>query len=320
MQRGKYELPLTLLGLAGAGALVWFSAQLIAEHLPALEDLFAADVATPGTQFLEVDGDTVAYRTMGHGPRTMLLIHGFSCDLTSWDALQPMLARSYRTVAIDLWGFGASARPPRLTPADWTWQVIAVMDVLNIPAATLIGHSMGGRVVLNCAAQYPERVPALALIDSDGFQRFPPHLFLRAYSGSPFLRVTLRRLRQQPGELVRYLRRSYGRDYPITDDMIQRYLRPLYVRGTEACWSHIGRSYPGTDLLETLSGVRCPSLLIWGADDKVTPVHFATRLMEALPQAELRVIPHVEHLPHEQCPERVYEYLQEFVNCHATSG
>jgi pimeloyl-ACP methyl ester carboxylesterase len=224
-----------------------------------------------------------------------------------------MLALRHRVVSFDLWGFGASARLAHLVPALWTTQVLNLMDALAISAATLVGHSIGGRVAINCAATAPERVRGLALLASDGAQFLTRYPFLWAMARTPLLRVMIYRLAHSREEVARLLRASYADGQSITDEMVNRYQRPLRVQGTYATLMHLRGAYPGGDLTAMLRRVECPTTILWGNKDRVAPVHSAFEMLAALPATELLIIPNIGHLPQEECPERVAEHLERFL-------
>jgi pimeloyl-ACP methyl ester carboxylesterase len=99
---------------------------------------------------------------------TAVLVHGNGGHAHWWDALVPALVPGWRLVAPDLRGHGESDRPrePAYRIDDLHRDVIAVLDALAPQAVALVGHSMGGRITAWCAAQCPERVRGLAVLDT----------------------------------------------------------------------------------------------------------------------------------------------------------
>src|SRR5688572_24578083 len=118
--------------------------------------------------FVDVDGVRVRYVRKGSGP-AVVLIHGFASSIFTWKDVLPSLARSHDVVAIDLPGFGGSDIPRPLSGATYPSVAFAVMDRLGIDRAAIVGNSLGGSVAVAMAAERPERVTALVLIDSAGF-------------------------------------------------------------------------------------------------------------------------------------------------------
>jgi 2-succinyl-6-hydroxy-2,4-cyclohexadiene-1-carboxylate synthase len=101
----------------------------------------------------------------GSGP-PLLLLHGFTGSVRSWDEVRPALAPFAQVIAIDLIGHGRSAAPDdpeRYTFARAARDVLALLDTLDLPSVDLLGYSMGGRLALHLAVHAPERVSRLIL-------------------------------------------------------------------------------------------------------------------------------------------------------------
>jgi pimeloyl-ACP methyl ester carboxylesterase len=124
----------------------------------------AASALTAATALL--DGRKVHYSVQGKGPRTLVLVHGWTCDSTFWSANVPELAKRYRVINIDLPGHGESDPAPSYTMDAFGDAVIAVLDEVQVKRAVLVGHSMGGPVILAVARKRPEQVSALVAVDA----------------------------------------------------------------------------------------------------------------------------------------------------------
>ena len=113
------------------------------------------------------DGVSIHYDSTGTGEPALVLVHCWSCDRHLWDAVVPRLARDRRVVTLDLAGHGASGRDRK----DWTMpafgeDVRAVVDALGLRKVILVGHSMGGPVILEAARLLPGRVVGLVPVDT----------------------------------------------------------------------------------------------------------------------------------------------------------
>ncbi len=113
-----------------------------------------------------LDGSKIHYVTAGHGPTTVVLIHGWTCDHTLWEAQLEGLKNRYRVVALDLPGHGRSDPAPDYSMKRFARAVEAVMRAVKAPKAVLIGHSMGGAVMLEFARLYREKVLAIVALDA----------------------------------------------------------------------------------------------------------------------------------------------------------
>lgn len=276
------------------------------------ETLQPGDVALPGTRFLSLPGGVTAYLEEGAGTLPVILVHGFAGFMYMWRQVQSRLAAHARVVALDLWGFGASARPPHLAPDDWVRQLIQFMDALDIPQAVLVGHSLGGRVVLTAVAQYPARVRGVVLISSDGAGWPLGFQLVWAVAHTPLAALILHRVRRHT-ELLRLLLQNAYASHQVTHAEVREFQRFMRVRGTARAWTAASRRYPGNDLHQLIPQVRCPTALLWGADDHVIPLCHALRLLGELPDAELLIFPDAGHMLHLEHPDHVSEYLLQFL-------
>jgi pimeloyl-ACP methyl ester carboxylesterase len=114
-----------------------------------------------------VDGINLNWASAGSGSQTVILVHGWTCDLTSWREQVPTISQKYRVITLDLPGHGKSGSPKdgRLSMELFARAIEAVRSEAKIEKAVLVGHSMGTPVVRQYALMYPQRVEALVLVD-----------------------------------------------------------------------------------------------------------------------------------------------------------
>jgi pimeloyl-ACP methyl ester carboxylesterase len=124
-----------------------------------LTGLLAADTA-------EVQGRKVHYTLQGSGRQTLVLIHGWTCDGGFWAANAAELAKRHRVLILDLPGHGSSGACAVCSMEEFADAVFAAMDAAKVPRAVLVGHSMGGAVMLACLRRQPERVQAVVGVDA----------------------------------------------------------------------------------------------------------------------------------------------------------
>ncbi|MFZ0257650.1 MAG: alpha/beta hydrolase [Gammaproteobacteria bacterium] len=113
------------------------------------------------------DGVPITYRVAGNGDTALVFVHCWSCDGRYWDAQMDHFAKNYRVVAVDLAGHGGSgfARAQYTVPA-FAADVVAVIEQLNLKRVVLVGHSIGGPIIIEVASQAPERIVGLIAVDS----------------------------------------------------------------------------------------------------------------------------------------------------------
>ena len=114
-----------------------------------------------------VDGARIHWTSAGSGKQAVILVHGWTCDETSWDAQVPALSQKYRVIRLDLPGHGKSDPPKdgKFSMALFARAVEAVRADAKVDRAVLVGHSMGTPVIREYAHLYPQHVAAMVPVD-----------------------------------------------------------------------------------------------------------------------------------------------------------
>lgn len=261
-----------------------------------------------------VSGLRIRYVRRGTGPAVVLL-HGIASSLFTWKDVLPGLAVDHDVVAMDLPSFGASDVTEAMSVELLRATVIGLMDRLAIPRASLVGNSLGGATAALVAAQNPERVERLVLIDAAGF-RLSPELrpaLLRASSGP--LGALFTRLPRPRPLLTLALRQVFSDDALVTRERLDEYEAPLLRPGAVAALrAMLNAPAPSSaDFDAMLRELRAPALVIWGAADRWIPVADADRFVAAIPGARKALIRDCGHMPQEERPADVLALLREFL-------
>jgi pimeloyl-ACP methyl ester carboxylesterase len=262
-----------------------------------------------------VDGHRLRYVRAGAGP-AVVLVHGLFSSLYTWKDVIPALAARYDIVALDLPGFGQSDQPSDLSFADLPRAVVGLMDRLGMGPAALVGNSMGGAAVAMVAAERPERVRALVLVDAAGFNLGPserPAMVSVAMSPAGSLLALL------PGKRLAVeasLRQVFHDDARVTPERVSEYLVAAARPGTFPAIRSLGASFRDRTRLvaEALPRVHAPTLVLWGDDDHWIPLAHADRFVAAIAGARKAVIPACGHVPQEEKPEEVSRLLLDFLS------
>jgi pimeloyl-ACP methyl ester carboxylesterase len=290
--------------------------------LTPLRERLAPRDLRPGGMFARLGAYEAHYTDEGpaDGP-PVLLIHGFAASTFGWRAQrQALVAAGFRTIAIDLLGYGASARPmaPMYATRDQSNLALALLDALGIASAHLVGHSFGGRVALQCAMVAPERVRSLTAICPEALATGRPPV--AGLTALPVFGQALAFYTLAPPLVGVGLRSLTRRHAWLTPEVIDGYAAPLMVRGTAMAQVWQARSPKDGDppVPQQLGAVRRPTLLIWGGDDPVFPVADGEKLLALLPDARLVKLSDTGHLPHEECAADVSAAILQFLG--APSG
>jgi pimeloyl-ACP methyl ester carboxylesterase len=198
----------------------------------------------------------------------------------------PTLSADHRVVAIDLPSFGESGKGVRFHLDRVPDQLIALMDAEGIERTSVVGHSMGGLIAARLAADHPERVDRLVLVDA-GFLPLDP---------SWVHRVT------GPIAAVRYTRP------PLAKLLMEDLMRVGGVRLIEATVQLLR-----TDWVESLTLVEAPTLIVWGEGDTICPRVIGDGILERVRDARMVVIPDCGHNPMWERPEAFLDAVVPFL-------
>lgn len=248
----------------------------------------------------------------------VILIHGLGATKASFLPTVAALAGAYRTIAIDLPGFGDSAKP--LTAGYdarfFARSLTALLDALGLERAHLIGNSMGGRVAIETGLLSPERVGRLVLLA-------PSLAWLRPRPWAAALRLVPPRLgliqpapRPVVEAIVRHLIPSEGSEWTAAgvDEFLRSYVTPSGRAAFYAAARNIYLEEPwGPDGFWTrLPGLTPPALFVWGRGDRLVPIAFERHVREALPAAQ-----HLEldcgHVPQLERPRQTHRAIARFL-------
>ena len=127
----------------------------------------APQIASAYLTTTSADGVPIAYQVHGHGEQTLVFVHGWSCDRTYWHFQRDAFSQDYRVVTLDLAGHGDSgAGRSAWSIANFARDVAAVIDAVDARNVIVIGHSLGGPIVLEAALLRPGRVVGVIGVDA----------------------------------------------------------------------------------------------------------------------------------------------------------
>jgi pimeloyl-ACP methyl ester carboxylesterase len=245
-------------------------------------------------KFAEVGGARVRYVDLGEGP-AVVLVHGFASSLDTWAHVAPMLARRHRVLAFDLKGFGWSDRPEGdYSPRAQAELLLEFLAWRGVDRAALVGHSFGASVVLQAALLMPLVVDRLALYDAFVYQEQLPSFFHWSRIGGVGEALFALFYRERPEERIRLA--FHDRRF-VTPHLVDDVERALDRPGTLAAALETVRACDYTAIQARYRSVSAPALILWGREDRVTPLAFGQRLARDLVGARFAVYPHCGHFP-----------------------
>ncbi len=267
----------------------------------------------PPSKFVEVDGLRVHVRERGTGP-TLVLLHGSSSSLYTWEGWARELAGEHRTIALDLPGHGLTGPDPkeRYAHQDMAELVDRLVAVLGVDRFSLAGNSMGGHVALAYALAHPDKVQSLILVDAAGLPRGEPRPLVFRLASWPLVGRLFDIL--TPRFIVAAsLRQVYGDPTKVTDELVDRYYDLLLREGNRTA-TRLRLSRPEVPVdVARLRELRMPVLILWGARDRWILPKYGERYRDAIPGAKLVVFDGLGHVPMEEDPVATAAAVRDFL-------
>lgn len=243
----------------------------------------------------------------------LLLLHGLGQNgFTDWWPVMPLLARTWRVLAVDLPGFGYSSAPQaKLSPTQYARVLERLLARLDIATLAVAGHSMGGAVALRLAADFPARVARLVLVDAAGILHrtaFGKHATIGQLPSAGWpagLEEAAARLRDLGHILVE---RVFGLPDPTAVLRANEWLWPLLLRDRSSV--NAALALMDEDFGAAVFTLRTPTQIIWGDVDAVAPLRTGELLARRLPRAQLHLLRGVGHTPMVQATAEFLALLQ----------
>lgn len=273
-------------------------------------------------RWVQLPGGPINVIERGEGP-PLVLVHGHTGRWANWLANIPSLSRKHRVIAMDLPGFGHSPMPREpITIENYGRTLDALMDRLDIDATAVVGNSMGGFAATELAIKFPQRVERLTLVSAAGlatkylglstefFHRRTVVAFARAvnaYAGVPEARaetlVRRPRLRRRVLDVVvRYPERLSG---PMCFELMRGSGKPAAPDATDAIMNY--------DYRDRVSDIACPTLIVWGRNDRVVPVSSAEEYHRLIDGSRVDVFEDTGHMAMLERPARFNAALEAFL-------
>jgi pimeloyl-ACP methyl ester carboxylesterase len=277
-----------------------------------------AKYAPAPSQFIDVDGMRVHIRDEGprNDPEPIVLLHGTSASLHTWEGWASALKGERRVISFDLPGFGLTGPFP---DNDYTMQhyvkfVLMMFYKLNLQSVVLVGNSFGGELAWETAAAEPNRVAKLVLIDAAGYP-------FKAESSPIGFRIAKTPVLNKIMEytLPRFMvassvRNVYGDASKVTPALVDRYYDlTLRAGNRRALAERFRQSNFGADAAE-IKTLNMPTLILWGKKDFLIPLENADHFHADIVNSEEVILDGLGHVPHEEDPVATVAVFKHFLS------
>lgn len=284
--------------------------------------------SVPG-QYWQWRGNSIYYVCDGKPPLDkppLLLVHGFGASTDHWRKNIDALKSQFQVWAIDLLGFGRSAKPEELYSGDlWREQLHDfVTEVIGQPTV-LAGNSLGGYACLCVAAAYPQSTAGLILLNSAGpftnvttetiqkSQSQPRANLIRSMLLQPWVSFLLFQYVRRRSVIRKTLKKVYFNSSAVTDRLVEEIYRPSCDRGAAQVFNAVFKTPQGAKVDVLLQQMQCPLLLLWGEKDPwINARERGDKFREYYPQLTEYYL-EAGHCPHDEIPERINNLITDWV-------
>ncbi len=278
--------------------------------------------APPPSDFIEVRGQLVHLRDVGprDDPQPLVLLHGTSASLHTWEGWVDTLKTRRRVITLDLPGFGLTGPFSGQYAADdyrgdtYARFVLDLLDTLQLPAVVLGGNSLGGEIAWRVASLAPQRVSRLVLVDASGLP-FQPQAVPLGFIAARLPVIGGLGEHLLPRELVAQgVASVYADPRRITAALVDRYFELALRDGNRhALGLRLRQLGDGSDAPPRLAQLRQPTLILWGEQDRLIPPVTGREFARQIAGSQLVTLPGLGHVPQEEDPARSVAPVKQFL-------
>ena len=266
--------------------------------------------------FIDIDGMPVHYIIEGKMDDTLpiVLIHGTSASLHTWDTLSSLLKANKKIIRFDLPAFGLTG-PNRLNQYNFNFYnqfLDELLLKLNVTKCIVAGNSLGGSIAWNYAIASPDKVKQLILLDASGYPKKDEKGSLGfKLAGIPVLNQALKHI--SPISLIRKsLEDAFYNKSLVTEKMVQQYHDMLLREGNRGAVLELFQ-HPMKPDATKIKTITQPTLIIWGKEDQLISFNNAALFKQDIRDSRVLVLDKVGHIPMEEAPNLVATAILEFI-------
>lgn len=269
-------------------------------------------LSSPASHFINWRGAEVHYTDEGTG-MPVLMIHGFGGAYTNFSKLADIMKSDYRVIRIDLPGFGLSDFPKVKADEnylqDYREYITFMLDTLHLDSVYVIGNSLGGAVTWMAAADHPDKVKKIVLLDPAGYDSEKVAGKLAMFK---FKSVRGMFDKGMPLFMSRQgMEKGYFKDEQIEDSVVALNNQFTNRQGniTHMLNLALSQQFPDTAMIQK---VQCPALIVWGKEDEIIPLSHCERFHRDIKGSQVAIIDQCGHCPMMEEPQKTKELSEKF--------
>lgn len=287
----------------------------------------------PQSHIWQWQGFPIRYQCAGTEGPALVLVHGFGASSDHWRKNLPVLANQCRVYAIDLIGFGQSAKPAPGQPIAYTFetwgqQILDFCQEVVQDTAFLIANSIGCIAAMQTAVMAPAQIRGVMALDCSlrmlhdrkritlpWYRRYSAPIFQKVLTFRPIGHFFFARLARK-NVIRNILTQAYGRADAVTDELVDLLIQPAHDEGAADVFLAFTAYSQGPLAEDLLPQMDCPVLLVWGEADPWESVELGKELAKFDTVEDFVTLPGVGHCPQDEAPELVNSLIQNWVTQH----
>jgi 2-hydroxy-6-oxonona-2,4-dienedioate hydrolase len=258
-------------------------------------------------KFVIVNRNKIRYLEDGHSDRNLILMHGLGGYAERWSNIIPHLNKKFHVFAPDLIGYGQSDKPS----VDYTLElfvkfVFDFMETLGIKKTCMIGTSLGGQIVAECASTQSAAIEKIVLISPAGIMK----------KSTPTLDAyTMAALYPTKESVKTAYQMMVGSNKQVSEISIERFVNNMSRPNAKMVFlSTLLGLKNSSDIFEKLAKIKIPTLLIWGKEDKLIPFEYSQQFVSSINNCEFIPMEGCGHSPYVEDPEKLSELVIKFLS------
>ncbi len=258
-------------------------------------------------KFIQIDGNTIRYLESGDSKKTLVLVHGLGASAERWLPVIPLFADEFRVIVPDLIGFGYSAKPlVDYTPEFFSEFLTKFLSASNIVRPNIVGSSLGGQISIQYASSHPQDIEKLVLVSPSGIMKeSTPAL-------DAYIMAALYPNKQNATNAFELMD---GSAHKVDEEVVTGFIKRMRLPNAKLAFMSTLLGMKNSVLITSkLQTLRTPTLIIWGSNDPVIPIHHADKFVSAIPDCQFYKMERCGHTPHVQDPHTFVSKVSEFLN------
>jgi len=260
-------------------------------------------------KFLQIDGNKIRYLESGNSKKTLVLIHGLGASAERWDQVIPLFADEFRVVVPDLVGFGYSDKPLVDYTTEFFSEFLEKFFVASdIKRPNLIGSSLGGQIVAEYATSHSDEIEKLILVSPSGtMKKSTPAL-------DAYIMAALYPNEQSAKNAFELME---GAGHNVHEKIVNGFVERMRLPNAKLAFMSTLLGIKNSELIiSKLQTISVPTLIIWGENDPVIPIHYADSFVSTIRDCRFFRMDSCGHTPYVQYPYAFASRVLEFLNGH----